>query len=130
MIEKAAVLNRLPQIIREVQAEIRWRQGSAVRHLLKRKLRGHLPANATLADYEETIQRVLATSNATVYLYRHQDNVYPTVVCSLDGDVWLVMFSLDAIMETAFVIENPDSYLQPALFERIGSLDEVINGTR
>lgn len=31
-------------------------------------------------------------------------------------------------MESAFVIENSDSYLQPSLFERIGTLDEVLHG--
>lgn len=83
--------------------------------------------NATLADYEKTIRSVLSTADATVYLYWHQDVAYPTVVCPLDGDLWLVMFSLDAVMETAFVIENPDSYLQPSLFDQIGSLDEVLH---
>lgn len=39
----------------------------------------------------------------------------------------LKMFSADAIMETAFVIENPDSYLQSSLFEQVGSLDEVLH---
>ena len=69
MQERTAVLNRLPQIIQKVLAEIRWKPGSAARHLLKRKLRGHLPAETTLADYEQTIRRVLTTSEATVYLY-------------------------------------------------------------
>ncbi len=127
MHERTAVLNRLPQIIRKVQTEIRWKPGSAARHLLKRKLRGHLPAKATLVDYEQTIRRVLTTPEAIVYLYWHQEIVYPTVVCPLEGNLWMVMFSADAFMETAFVIENPDSYLQPSLFERVGSLDEVLH---
>ncbi len=121
------ILSRLPEVIQEVKEEIHWKPGSAARHLLKRKLRGHLPANATLADYERIIRSVLTTSDATVFLYWHQDVAYATVVCQVDGDLWLVMFSLDAIMETAFVVENPDSYLRPTLFERIGSLEEVLN---
>jgi hypothetical protein len=52
------------------------------------------------------------------------------VVCPLDGNLWVVMFSADAIMETAFVIENPDSYLQPNLFEQIGSLGEVLHESK
>ena len=130
MQERKAVLNRLPQIIQKVQEEIRWKPGSAARHLLKRKLRGHLPTIATLADYEQIIRRILTTSEATIYLYRHQDIIYPTVICPLDRNLWMVMFSADAIMETAFVIENPDSYLQPSLFERVGSLDEVLHGSK
>lgn len=127
MQERVAIINRLPEIIQKVKAEIRWKPGSAARHLLKRKLRGHLPADATLAHYDEIIHSVLSRPDATVYLYWHRDIAYPTVACPLDEDLWLVIFSLDAIMETAFVVENPDSYLQPTLFERIGSLDEVLH---
>jgi len=129
MQEETAILKRLPRIIEEVRSEIRWKPGSAARHLLKRKLRGHLPSDATIADYEQIVQRVLTTSEATIYLYRHEDVVYPTVVCPFGGKLWLVMFSVDAVIETAFAVENPDSYLQPALFERIGTLDEVLHGS-
>lgn len=129
MQERMAILKRLPRTIEEVRTEIRWKPGSAARHLLKRKLRGHLRSDATLADYEQIIQSVLTTSDATVYLYWHEDVAYPTIVCSLAGKLWLVMFSIDGIMETAFVVENPDSYLQPSLFERIGTLDEVLHGS-
>lgn len=125
MQSRAEILEQLPDVIQDVQAEVRWKPGSATRHLLKRKLRGHLPAKATLVDYEKTIQRVLSTPDATVYLYWHENVVYPTVVSALDAVVWLVMFSLDGILETAFVVENPDSYLNTSLFERIGTLDEV-----
>lgn len=41
--------------IRLVQKRVRWKPGSAVAHLLKRRLRGHLPADATLADYDHLI---------------------------------------------------------------------------
>ena len=88
---RTAILERLPETIAEMRAEIRWKPGSAARHLLKRKLREHLPSDATLADYEQIIQRVLTASDATVYLYRHEDVVYPTIVCPLAGKVWLVM---------------------------------------
>jgi hypothetical protein len=96
--------------------------------LLKRKLRGHLPPSATLADYEQTIRAILTAPDAIVYLYRHETTFYPTVVHLTGGRLWLAMLTPDGVMETAFVVENPDSYLQPSLFERIGLLEEVFHG--
>ena len=58
-----------PQVrdaIKTVRIQIRWKPGSALRHLKKRKLRGHLPTTATLADYEDTILAVLHDKSAQV----------------------------------------------------------------
>jgi hypothetical protein len=66
--------------IRSVQSKIHWKPGSAVRHLLKRKLRGHLPVEATIDDYEHVIQTVLTETQAQVYLYRHDDMLYISIV--------------------------------------------------
>ena len=97
-----------------------------MRHLLKRKLRSHLPADATLDDYDQIIYTVLTTDTAHVYLYWHGDEAYPAVATVLDGNHWLVMFSLDGILESAFVVENPESYLSPPNFEFMGLLHEVL----
>jgi len=117
---------QLPAAIRRVQSEIRWKPDSAVRHLLKRKLRGHLPADATLDDYDRIIYTVLTTDTAHVYLYWHGHDAYPAIVTVLDGNHWLVIFSMDGVLESAFVSENPESYLSPPNFEPIGLLHEVL----
>jgi len=52
----------------------------------------------------------------------HQAVPYPTVVCEVGGRVWLVMFSFQGIMESAFVVYDPADYLNPAMFEPIGTL--------
>ncbi len=46
-----------------------WKPSAAARHLLKRKLRGHLPAEASLTDYELVIHRVLRAQDALLYVY-------------------------------------------------------------
>ena len=60
---------QIAAVIRQVQHEIRWKPGSAVRHLRTRKRRGHLPADAILDDYHAIIQEILTTDEAAVYLF-------------------------------------------------------------
>jgi hypothetical protein len=124
--QRDQAIEQLPAVIRRVQSEIRWKPDSAARHLLKRKLRGHLPADARLDDYHRTIETILTTDTARVYLYWHGHDAYPTVVTVLDGNHWLVIFSWDGVLESAFVVENPSSYLSPPTFEFIGLLCEVL----
>lgn len=112
--------------IQSVKLQVNWRPGSAARHLLKRKLRGHLPTEATLSDYEHIIQTVLKEAQAKVYIYRHNDIPYVAVLAVIQSYHWLVMFALDGLMESAYVVENPDAYLGKPVFELIGLLSEVL----
>jgi len=57
---------QIADAIRSVRSQVRWKPGSAVRHLLKRKLRGHLPSEATLDDYERMVWTVLQDPQAQV----------------------------------------------------------------
>lgn len=112
--------------VRSVQSQIRWRPGSAVRHLLKRKLRGHLPSEATLDDYERIILTVLENADAQAYIYRHKDTPYVAIMTVVQGHHWLVMFTLDGVMESAYIVEHPDHYLSKPSFELLGPLSEVM----
>lgn len=113
-------------VIQQVRSKIRWKPGSDVRHLLKRKVRGHLPTEATLEDYDRVIQTVLSVPNAIVYVYTYKGAIYPTVVAQLAEIYWLVMVSMDGIMESAYVVENPETYLSQPDFELVGLLKEVL----
>jgi hypothetical protein len=112
--------------IRSVKTRVRWSPGSAARHLLKRKLRGHLPAEATITDYERIIRSVLEDPQARIYLYHHGEATYVTVVAVIQNRHWLVMFSIDGLTESAFVIDRPDRYLNRSVFELVGLLEEVL----
>lgn len=70
--------------IRSVRFQVRWKPGSAMRHRLKRRLRGHLPSEATLDDYEHIVLTVLQDSQAQVYRYRHDDTSYVAVVAMVE----------------------------------------------
>lgn len=116
----------LPALIRRLQRQIEWKPGSAARHLLKRKLRGHLPADATLADYERLIQGILQSTQAMVYIYSVESASYLTVAATIENQIWLVIADFDGVMETAFIVENPASYLERPAFVYIGRLGEVL----
>jgi hypothetical protein len=118
--------NQIKQAIRAVQIQVRWRPGSETGHLLKRKVRNHLPWSATLADYEQVIASVVTDHNAAVYVYWHEQTPYPTVVAALQGRNWLVMCDLDGVLESAYVVERPGHYLNRPVFELLGTLSEVL----
>ena len=117
---------QIANAVRSVQSQVRWKPGSAVRHLLKRKLRGHLPSGAMLDDYERMVWTVLQDLQAQVYLYRYRDILYVAVVAVVEQRHWLVMFARDGVMESAYVIERPEHYLSHPAFEYIGALSEVM----
>jgi hypothetical protein len=117
------------ELVKAIQAnltQIHWKPGSAVRHLLKRRLRGHLLPEAGLEDYEQIIRIVLTDPQAQVYVYVHETIPYGVVVAVIDSRHWLVMFALDGVLETAFIVEHPASYLNKSAFQLIGRLSEVM----
>ena len=112
--------------IRLVQNERRWRPGSAERHLLKRKVRGHLPIDATLVDYDRVIQGVLLDAAARVYAYWYEGTPYVAVVSLWGDNHWLVMVDFDGWMESAYVVSRPERYFNKLEFEFINILDELL----
>lgn len=111
--------------IKMVQDEVRWRPGSETAHLLKRKVRNHLPLSATLSDYERVIKTVVHDRLARVYVYWYEQRPYPTIVSEIAEQSWLVMFDLDGVLESAYIVERPDSYLNHPEFELLGTLNEI-----
>ncbi len=115
------------EAIRAVRAYVHWKPDSASRHLEKRKRRGHLPPTATIDDYELIIRTVLQDKAAQVYRYWYNRLPYVAVVAMVQTNRWLIMFSYDGVLESAFVVEHPERYLNKPGFEWIGSLGELDN---
>lgn len=111
--------------INHMRERIRWKPDRAVIHLQKRKRRGHLPETAVLADYEHINSQVLQDSSAQLYSYWYNRVPYIVIVGIIHDKHWLVMFSDDGVLESAFVVERPERYLNNPGFERIGRLGEV-----
>lgn len=119
--------NQVRNAIKLAQAEVRWRPGSETAHLLKRKVRNHLPLSATLSDYERIIKTVIHDNSARVFVYWYEQRPYPTIVSEIAEQVWLVMFDLDGVLESAYLVERPDHYLNHSEFELLGLLNEIQN---
>jgi hypothetical protein len=112
--------------IKSVQSGIRWRHDSAAKHLVKRKARRQLPVNATLATYEQIITTIVNDPQARVFVYRHNQRAYPTVVSVIGGEHWLVMLDESGFLESAFVIDRPERYLMRSQFQESGVLEEIL----
>jgi hypothetical protein len=109
--------------IKSVQSRIRWRHDSAAQYLVKRKARRQLPANATLAAYEQIITTIVHDPQARVFVYWHEQRAYPTVVSVIGGEHWLVMLDESGFLESAFVIDRPERYLMRPQFQESGVLE-------
>lgn len=72
------------------------------------------------------IQSVVRNDLNHVYVFTVNEVPYISIVESSADWPWLVMFDQHGMMETAFIVENPQSYLSKPEFRRIGSVEEVL----
>ena len=79
-----------------------------------------------MEDYNNLITSLLKESTNTVYLYRFGQERYYAVRGLALGVPWLVIFSREGVMETAFPPRDIDDYLQKGGFEELGSVGEVL----
>lgn len=79
----------------------------------------------SMADYEAIIASILhdMSADVSVYLWR-SDAIYPTVVPNHETGLWVVMFGLDGIMETAFPLTDPEQYLSDSRFQYLGTIKD------
>jgi hypothetical protein len=112
--------------IRFIRSRIQWKPGKDIQHVQTRIRYGHLPATATVAAYEAVIRRILNDESADVYLYVWEAKAYPTIVSTYQNRLWLVMFDMNGVMETAFPPTDPDEYLADPRFQFLGKLEELI----
>lgn len=85
-----------------------------------------MPADSSLLDYEALIYRLLETETAQIYVYYADETPYLSITVNLDKRLWLVMASFDGVIETAFVVENPEGYMNRSMFRYIGTMTEVV----
>lgn len=87
-----------------------------------------LPDNATLDDFNKLIQSVLHDPNSRIYRYNWDRRIpYGLVVATptVEESQWLVMFGLNGIMETAFVITRP-GYVEQKEMMLLGTIEELV----
>ncbi|MFQ5437070.1 MAG: hypothetical protein ACE5FD_19600 [Anaerolineae bacterium] len=118
--------HQIVKAIQSLQQRIRWKPGKDTAHLATRIEYGHLPKDAKLADYEAIISHILHSQTAELFVYVWSKEIYPTVSNHYEDRQWIVMFTLDGIMETAFPPTNPAEYLSSPRFRHIGTIQEVL----
>lgn len=113
------------QAIEKIRDKIIWKPEKADFHLVKRIRLGHLTDDATLEQYNALITFVVTNLDANVYLYVYKETIYPTLVAIVENKLWLVMISLDGVLETAFPPDDPEGYLANSAFVYLGSAKEL-----
>lgn len=114
------------EAIRTLLRQIRWKPNKAEQHLAKRKKRRHLATEATQDDYHSVIRTVLGEANNLVYRYPFGVRNYYAVTGQVEGVTWLVLFSVDGVLETAFPPKEATSYLATRGFLVLGRLEELL----
>jgi hypothetical protein len=120
-------VNRLAvlQAIARVREQIIWKSGKSTSHLLKRIRLGHLPDDANLEQYNAIIAAVVNSPDANVYVYVYGEKIYPTLVANIENKLWIVMISVEGVLETAFPPDLPESYLANSDFVDLSSVKEL-----
>ena len=112
--------------LRQVLIQIRWKLGKAQSHLIKRMRLAHLSPGTTVEEYEAIIDEVLRHVNATLYVFQYGEILYPTIVAPYGGRVWLVMFGMNGVMETAFPPDDPVAYFEDPKYRLLGPIQEFL----
>jgi hypothetical protein len=117
-IKTMTMLLEKPQIV--------WKPNKAESHLAKRIKLGHLPDNSCLETYHKVIKDIVLNTESQVYIFKDNSVLYPSLTGIIKDRLWLVMFDVNGIMETAFPPSNPQKYLQNNPFIYLGTLKELI----
>jgi hypothetical protein len=104
-----------------------WRPGKAIVHPAKRINLGHLKPGTTLDEYQIIITQVLHDPQAKVYVFSFHGIRYPAFVSEYNRTIWLVMLDAEGRMETAFVVEKPETYLADPRFAFLGKYQELVS---
>ena len=112
--------------LRALRQHVRWKPGKDTSHLDKRKLLGHLSAEATIEDYNGIISALLNAEEHSVYLYAFGAERYYAVSGSVGGKDWLVIATKAGIVETAFPPYALEEYLRKRGFVFLGTMQEVL----
>lgn len=109
-----------------LRKKLRWKSGKDIQHLEKRKAMGHLPEHSLLEDYNTLIYELIEDDDNIVYLYEFGVKRYYAVRGKVHKVDWIVIFSKDGIMETAFPPRGIDDYIEKRGFKLVGKIREVL----
>ncbi len=111
--------------IQTLAREVRWKPGKDASHLAKRQKMGHLPEQATVAQYDALIVKLVTDPDHKVYHYPFGTSDYYAVSGKVESASWLVIFAADGTMETAFPPDDLQEYLAKRGFRMIGTVGDI-----
>ena len=126
MVPDDSMVTRAAKALLAVRSRVRWKTGKDLRHLEKRKLLRHLPPDASMEDYNDLIAGIAHDDTAFVYDYLFGVKEYFAVAGVVDGTDWLVIFSLDGLMETAFPPDDMGWYIADQRMVTVGRVGDIL----
>lgn len=112
--------------INVIRKEVRWKPKKDKEHLEKRKARGHLSEDTSLKDYNSLINGLALNDENDVYLYKFVLDKYYVIRGKIGNLEWVVIFSKDGVVETAFPPDDIKSYIKKRGFIYIGKVGEIL----
>ena len=122
----SAELERLIDALKGLREKVKWKPGKDIAHLNKRRRMGHLAQDATLAEYVKIVAEVVHNGKNVLYLYEVRAKHYYAVSGVIHDRIWLVIFGLQGLMETAFPPMDIEDYAERRGFVLLGQIEEVM----
>jgi hypothetical protein len=121
-----SALQEAKRAISKLQRATYWKPGRDIQHLNKRKALGHLPKDCQIKDYNELIRELVQGLENEVYLYEFGSQRYYMIEGRIKEKEWIVIFSTEGIIETAFPPYDIEDYLSKRDIALLGKVGEIV----
>ena len=119
-------LQEAKRAISKLQETIYWKPGKDIQHLEKRRVLGDLPQDRQIEDYNKLINELVQGLENEVYLYEFGSQRYYMITGKIKEKEWVVIFSTEGIIETAFPPQDTEEYLNKRNTALLGKVGEIV----
>jgi hypothetical protein len=119
-------LQEAKRAISKLQKTVSWKPGKDIQHLKKRKALGHLAQDCQIKDYNKLISELVQELENEVYLYGFGSQRYYMITGKIKEKEWVVIFSTEGIIETAFPPQDIEGYLSKRNTALLGKVGEIM----
>ena len=119
-------LQEAKRAVSRLRVAVYWKPGKDIQHLEKRKALGHLPQDCQIKDYNKLISELVQGLENEVYLYEFGSQRYYMLRGKIKEKEWVVIFSMEGIIETAFPPQNVEEYLSKRNASLLGKVEEIV----
>lgn len=119
-------LQEAKRAISRLRKAVYWKPGKNTQHLEKRKALGHLPRDCQINDYNKLISKLVQGLENEVYLYEFGSQRYYMIRGKIKEKEWVVIFSMEGIIETAFPPQDTEEYLNKRNTALLGKVGEIV----